>query len=104
MKCSEASVLRELFAQFHHFACKGGGNVLDFVARKEGVGLRDAALLLCERFDLPMGNSPAVQSNKSKRESGARKPPEGGTCILRNAYGSGGGSCDESRAIARDAS
>ena len=34
--------------------CKGGGNVLDFVARKEGVGLRDAALLLCEWFDLPL--------------------------------------------------
>ena len=54
--------------------CKGGGNVLDFVARKEGVGLRDAAFLLCEWFDVPMGNSPAAQSNKPKREPGAQKP------------------------------
>jgi DNA primase len=54
--------------------CRCGGNVPDFVARKEGVGLRDAALLLCEWFDLPMGSSPAVQSGKPTRERGAQKP------------------------------
>ena len=54
--------------------CKGGGNVLDFVARKEGVGLRDAALLLCDWFNVPTGNSPAEQSNNPKREPGAQKP------------------------------
>jgi DNA primase len=30
--------------------CKSGGNVLDFVAKVEGVSLRDAALLLRDRF------------------------------------------------------
>ena len=33
--------------------CKGGGNVLDFVARKEGCSLREAALTLCDWFELP---------------------------------------------------
>ena len=54
--------------------CNRGGGVLDFVAQKENVGLREAALLLCEWFDVPMGNSPAAQSNKPKREPGAQKP------------------------------
>ena len=33
--------------------CNGGGNVLDFVARKEGCTLREAALKLCDWFQLP---------------------------------------------------
>jgi DNA primase len=33
--------------------CKGGGNVLDFVARKENVSIHKAARLLCEWFSLP---------------------------------------------------
>jgi DNA primase len=32
--------------------CKGGGNVLDFVARKEGVSIHKAARLICEWFRL----------------------------------------------------
>jgi hypothetical protein len=34
------------------FGCKEGGNVLDFVAKREGVRVRDAALLLDRWFDL----------------------------------------------------
>ncbi len=34
------------------FGCKAGGNVLDFVAKKEGLGLRAAALKLDEWFEL----------------------------------------------------
>ena len=48
--------------------------MLDFVAQKENVGLREAALLLCGWFNVPTGNSPAAQSNKPKREPGAQKP------------------------------
>ena len=33
--------------------CNGGGNILDFVARKEGCSLREAALKLCDWFQLP---------------------------------------------------
>ncbi len=33
--------------------CNGGGNVLDFVARKEGCSLREAALKLSDWFQLP---------------------------------------------------
>ena len=33
--------------------CNGGGNILDFVAHKEGCSLREAALKLCDWFRLP---------------------------------------------------
>ena len=33
--------------------CNGGGNILDFVAHKEGCSLREAALKLCDWFQLP---------------------------------------------------
>ena len=39
--------------------CKGGGNVLDFVARKEGLTLREAAFALCDWFQLPTQEKPA---------------------------------------------
>jgi DNA primase len=39
--------------------CKGGVNVLDFVARKEGCSLREAALTLCDWFQLPTQEKPA---------------------------------------------
>jgi DNA primase len=39
--------------------CKGGGNVLDFVARKEGCSVREAALMLCDWFQLLAQEKPA---------------------------------------------
>jgi DNA primase len=39
--------------------CKGGGNILDFVARKEGCSLRETALALCDWFQLPAQEKPA---------------------------------------------
>lgn len=33
--------------------CQAGGSVLDFVSRKEGIGVRDAAILLREWFSVP---------------------------------------------------
>ena len=49
--------------------CKGGGNVLDFVARKEGCSLREAALALCDWFQLPTQEKPA----RPAKDAG--KPP-----------------------------
>lgn len=39
--------------------CNDGGNVLEFVARKESVSLREAALMLCDWFQFPEGGKPA---------------------------------------------
>ena len=53
--------------------CNDGGNVLEFVARKETVSLREAALMLCDWFDLPEGEKPA---DKTGREPDAKKPEQ----------------------------
>ena len=31
--------------------CQGGGNIIDFVAKKEGIAFRDAAMLIQKWFD-----------------------------------------------------
>jgi len=49
--------------------CKGGGNVLDFVARKEGCSLREAALALCDWFQLP------TQDKLARPAKDAGEPP-----------------------------
>jgi DNA primase len=55
---------------FHCFGdCKGGGNVLDFVARMESVAVRQAALLLKDWFLL---GSPG-ETGKAEEE---KKPPK----------------------------
>lgn len=40
--------------------CNGGGSIIDFVSRKEGVGIRDAALLIQDWFGVepPNGDAP----------------------------------------------
>ena len=49
--------------------CKGGGNVLDFVARKQGLTLREAALALCDWFELP------TQEKLARPARDAGEPP-----------------------------
>ena len=44
--------------------CKGGGNTLDFVARKEGVTVREAALKISEWFSLPLGEKPGAEDER----------------------------------------
>ena len=67
---------------FHCFGCDAKGNVLDFVARKESVTIRKAALMLSEWFELGNGEKEAPSSNLSPTESpnedstGSEKPPE----------------------------
>lgn len=52
-------------------ACSSGGNVLDFVAKMEGVALRQAALLLVEWFNLP--DSPDRPSQAGSRSESQPK-------------------------------
>jgi len=68
--------------------CNGGGNVLEFVARKEGCSLREAALALCDWFQLPTQEKPArpakdageppnaERSPKEQRSPDAERPPK----------------------------
>lgn len=46
--------------------CKGGGNALDFVARKEGVTVREAALKISEWFNLPFGEKPDAEGERKE--------------------------------------
>lgn len=50
--------------------CNGGGNILDFVARKEGCSFREAAFMLCDWFQLPARDEMPAHSGKD-----AGKPP-----------------------------
>ncbi|HEY3856317.1 MAG TPA: CHC2 zinc finger domain-containing protein [Verrucomicrobiae bacterium] len=45
--------------------CKHGGNVLDFIAKKEDISIHDAALRACEWFSVPIDE---VKTNGSKDE------------------------------------
>src|SRR5882757_4188480 len=54
--------------------CKGGGNILDFVARKEGCSLREAALALCDWFQLPIEQK-SPRPPKAAAESPTRDAP-----------------------------
>ena len=56
--------------------CKGGGNVLEFVARKEGCSLREAALTLCDWFQLPMQEKPARPDKDAGEPPTSDAPPQ----------------------------
>jgi DNA primase len=64
------------------FGCKQGGNVLDFVAKREGVSVRAAAVKLDSWFELglleeaPRGETPATQTEKPRL---AREAPRAGS-------------------------
>src|SRR5438045_5852895 len=50
--------------------CKRGGNVLDFVALKENISVREAAIYISEWFglklDRPAGNTDSSSNDKSR--------------------------------------
>ena len=54
---------------FHCFGCDAKGNVLDFVARKEAVTIRKAALMLSGWFGIGNGDREAPSSNLSPTDS-----------------------------------
>jgi DNA primase len=60
------------------FGCKAGGNVLDFVAKKEGVGVRTAALRLDSWFELGLAEEaekPSAPSGPAETTKVAEEPP-----------------------------
>jgi DNA primase len=60
---------------FHCFGCDAKGNVLDFVARKEGVTIKKAAQLVTEWFAIGTGEIGAVKSNLGPTESPQKADP-----------------------------
>src|SRR5579862_10053322 len=46
--------------------CKKGGNILDFVAKKEGVSIRDAALLIQKWFSVDCSKAAKPTENTPK--------------------------------------
>lgn len=54
--------------------CQGGGNVLDFVARKEGVEIRRAAELLNRWFELDLERTPATAAAGDAPKAARAKP------------------------------
>ena len=57
--------------------CHGGGSIIDFVSRKEGVGIRDAALLIQDWFKVqPNGsNGNGRNGHKPPTKISAPQPP-----------------------------
>src|SRR5689334_11366673 len=54
--------------------CKHGGNVLDFIAKKEDVSIHAAALKACEWFNIPVGDVKAERPAKETAEPAAKPP------------------------------
>jgi DNA primase len=57
------------------FGCKQGGNVLDFVAKRERVGVRAAALKLDEWFGLGLAEEPERSAPAASAPTSAPKVP-----------------------------
>jgi DNA primase len=55
--------------------CKHGGNVLDFIAKKEDIPILDAALKACEWFGIPL-EEVKTKASKDEPELPADKPSE----------------------------
>jgi DNA primase len=53
--------------------CKHGGNVLDFVAKKEGVSIHEAAIKACEWFGIPFND---IKRENQQRETEDKSPPQ----------------------------
>ncbi len=56
--------------------CNGGGSIIDFVSRKEAVGIRDAALLIQDWFGLdPRNGDGAGHNGKERSQPVSEVPP-----------------------------
>lgn len=63
--------------------CKQGGNVLDFIAKKEDISVHDAALRACEWFNIPLHEiSRQASGNESTKPSEPRKQSKAEPCSL----------------------
>jgi DNA primase len=54
--------------------CNGGGSIVDFVSRKEGLGIRDAALLIQDWFNVQPPNGNGSQLRDAYLAAGTREP------------------------------
>lgn len=61
---------------FHCFACKAKGNILDFVAKKEGVSVRRAAELVCEWLGLEADLREHEPKSRPPQQERAAKPQQ----------------------------
>jgi DNA primase len=57
--------------------CNAGGSIVDFVSRKEGIGIRDAALLIQDWFNVqPIGNGHSGGNGGKPPGTASRAAPE----------------------------
>jgi DNA primase len=54
--------------------CKHGGNVLDFIAKKEDISIHDAALKACEWFNIPIAEVKAGNGAKDEPDEPGEIP------------------------------
>jgi DNA primase len=54
--------------------CNGGGSIIDFVSRKEGVGIREAALQIQDWFNVQPPNGNSSQLRDACLAAGTREP------------------------------
>ena len=66
--------------------CKCGGNILDLVAKMEGVGIREAAFLIAEWLDVtdasPNGDRPKSKQRTKKPESAQQQSTKEAASLL----------------------
>ena len=55
--------------------CKHGGNVLDFIAKKEDVSIHDAAIKACEWFNIPLEEVKASEKSAPEAEDHSSPTP-----------------------------
>jgi DNA primase len=55
--------------------CKQGGNVLDFIAKKEGISIHDAALKACEWFSIQIAEVKADNGSSQDESTPSPRPP-----------------------------
>lgn len=73
---------------FHCFGCKKKGNILDFVAVKEGVTIREAAVLIQGWFNIASQNAIEAPQTAREAQNGTQAPSDQEnsplTFVLRN--------------------
>jgi len=54
--------------------CKGGGNVLDFIAKKEGIPVHEAAVAACEWFSIPLNEVKGGEGREGPKRTEKHSP------------------------------
>lgn len=61
---------------FHCFGCDAKGNVLDFVSKKEGIGLKEAAALIADWLGLTEELATTAPAKRERQSQTATRPRE----------------------------